>query len=128
MSVTAAKKFAAAGVHAGIRRSAPDLALVRSIKRLLTLPQTAIIFNPYGNMVYLVTEESGPDGKSKLVAKQTVVQTGQTRGDQIAILSGLKEGDRVISAGQMKVQNGAAITINNAIQPSNDPDPQPHEK
>jgi membrane fusion protein (multidrug efflux system) len=97
-------------------------------QRLLTLPQTAIIFNPYGNMVYLVTDETGPDGKSKLVAKQTVVQTGERRGDQIAILSGLKEGDRVVSAGQMKVQNGAAITINNTIQPSNDPNPQPRER
>jgi membrane fusion protein (multidrug efflux system) len=97
-------------------------------ERLLTLPQTAITFNPYGNMVYLVTDETGPDGKSKLVAKQTVVQTGQTRGDQVAILSGLKEGDRVVSAGQMKVQNGAAITINNTIQPTNDPNPQPRER
>jgi membrane fusion protein (multidrug efflux system) len=97
-------------------------------QRLLTLPQTAITFNPYGNMVYLVTEETGADGKTKLTAKQTVVQTGQTRGDQVAILSGVKEGDRVVSAGQMKLQNGVAITINNTIQPSNDANPQPHER
>ena len=97
-------------------------------QRFLTLPQTAITFNPYGNMVYLVSEEADATGKTKMVAKQTVVMTGQTRGDQIAILSGIKEGDRVVSAGQTKLQNGSQITVNNTIQPANDPNPQPRER
>ena len=54
--------------------------------------------------------------------------TGSTRGDQIAVLSGLKEGDVVVSAGQMKLQNGATVTVNNSIQPTNEPNPQPHEQ
>jgi membrane fusion protein (multidrug efflux system) len=97
-------------------------------QRYLTLPQTAITFNPYGNMVYVVSEGTDATGKPGLVAKQTVVTTGQTRGDQIAVLTGLKEGDQVVSAGQMKLQNGAAVSVNNAIQPSNDPNPRPVER
>jgi membrane fusion protein, multidrug efflux system len=95
--------------------------------RYITLPQTAITFNPYGNMVFRVIEEANKEGKS-LIARQTVVTTGQTRGDQIAVLSGLNEGDLIVSAGQAKLQNGAAITVNNAVQPSNDPNPQPRER
>ena len=96
--------------------------------RYITLPQTAITFNPYGNMVYRVTEQKDAEGKQSLIARQTVVTTGQTRGDQIAILTGLNEGDLIVSAGQTKLQNGAAITVNNAVQPSNDPNPQPRER
>lgn len=97
-------------------------------QRFITLPQTAITFNPYGNMVFRVTEQAGADGKQSLVARQTVVTTGQTRGDQIAVLSGLNEGDLIVSAGQTKLQNNSPITVNNAVQPTNDPNPQPRER
>lgn len=96
--------------------------------RYITLPQTAITFNPYGNMVYLVQRKTGEDGKEALTVQQTVVTTGGTRGDQIAILTGLKEGDEVVSIGQNKLQNGIAITVNNTILPSNDPNPRPVER
>jgi membrane fusion protein (multidrug efflux system) len=96
--------------------------------RYITLPQTAITFNPYGNMVYRVIQEADQEGKQSMIARQTVVQTGQTRGDQIAILSGLNEGDIIVSTGQTKLQNGATITVNNTILPSNDPNPQPRER
>jgi membrane fusion protein (multidrug efflux system) len=94
----------------------------------ITLPQTAITFNPYGNMVYVVEDGADAAGKSAQVVRQTVVTTGTTRGDQIAVTSGLKEGDVVVSSGQMKLQNGGAIAINNTIQPSNDPNPRPVER
>jgi membrane fusion protein, multidrug efflux system len=94
----------------------------------ITLPQTAITFNPYGSMVYLLQEQTDASGKTALIARQTVVTTGDTRGDQIAVLSGLKQGDRVVSSGQMKLQNGSTVTIDNTIQPSNDPNPHPVER
>jgi len=97
-------------------------------QRFITLPQTAITFNPYGNMVYVVAEGTDARGQPALIAKQTVVTTGQKRGDQIAVMSGLKEGDQVVSVGQTKLQNGSAVTVNNAIQPSNEPNPQPRER
>jgi len=94
--------------------------------RFITLPQTAIVFNPYGNIVYLVTEKGrNADGKPNLVAMQKFVKTGETRGDQIAVLEGLKEGDFVVTSGQIKLRNGTPIAINNRIQPANDPAPAP---
>ena len=97
-------------------------------KRYLTLPQSAIMFNPYGNMVYVVQPGKAPDGKPATVVQQTVVQTGDTRGDQIQVLSGLKEGETVVSAGQLKLQNGIPVLVNNAVQPSNEPNPRPVER
>ncbi|HXJ01670.1 MAG TPA: efflux RND transporter periplasmic adaptor subunit [Micropepsaceae bacterium] len=97
-------------------------------QRFITLPQAAITFNPYGNVVYVVKQGKDPAGKDILTGQQTVVTTGATRGDQIAILSGLKEGDIVVSAGQAKLQNGAPLIVNNAVTPTNDPNPHPHEE
>lgn len=97
-------------------------------QRFITLPQTAILFNPYGNMVFLAEESTGKDGKKSLAAKQTVVTTGQTRGDQIAVTSGLKEGDIIVTAGQLKLLNGSMINVDNAIQPADDPNPHPLER
>ena len=95
----------------------------------VTLPQTAISFNPYGNIVFLVEEQAaGPDGKPKLTAKQKFVTTGDTRGDQIAVLDGLKAGDQVVTAGQLKLRNGTPVVVNNAIQPSNNPAPKPQDQ
>ena len=95
-------------------------------QRLVTLPQTAISYNPYGNLVYLV-DDKGKDaaGKPLLVARQTFVTTGATRGDQVAILKGVKEGDTVVTGGQMKLRNGSPLAINNAVKPADDPNPSP---
>jgi membrane fusion protein (multidrug efflux system) len=102
---------------------------VGSAQRLVTLPQTAIAYNSYGNIVFLV-EEKGKDaaGKPRLVARQTFVTTGETRGDQVSILSGVKEGDTVVTAGQMKLRNDSPLVVNNAVQPLNDPNPQPVDR
>jgi membrane fusion protein (multidrug efflux system) len=102
----------------------------------VTLPQTAITYNPYGNTVYLVqpaegatgTKDAG-DGKSgALIARQTFVTTGATRGDQVAVLSGVKEGDTVVTAGQIKLRNGAPITVNNDVTPADDANPKPKDQ
>jgi membrane fusion protein (multidrug efflux system) len=95
-------------------------------QRLVTLPQTAITYNPYGNLVYVVDDKGKEgDGKPQLVARQVFVTTGATRGDQVAILKGVKEGDTVVSAGQMKLRNGAPVSINNTVQPPDNPNPVP---
>jgi membrane fusion protein (multidrug efflux system) len=95
-------------------------------QRLITLPQTAVTYNPYGSLVYLVEDQGkGPDGKPKLAARQTFVTTGATRGDQVAILKGLKEGDTVVTGGQLKLRNGAPIVVNNAVLPKDDSHPTP---
>ena len=95
----------------------------------VTLPQTAIAYNSYGNIVYLV-DDKGKDekGQPKLIARQTFVTTGATRGDQVAVLTGVKDGDVVVTAGQVKLHNGTPIIVNNTIQPPNDPNPKPADK
>jgi membrane fusion protein (multidrug efflux system) len=93
--------------------------------RYLTLPQTAVSFNPYGATVYIVEKSKSPDGHYVLTAKQSFITTGDTRGDQVAILSGLKNGDIVVSSGQLKLKNGSTVIVNNKFQPSNNPLPQP---
>jgi membrane fusion protein, multidrug efflux system len=95
-------------------------------QRYVTLPQTAITFSAYGDTVYVV-ENKGKDanGQPQLVARQTFVTTGSTRGDQVAVLSGLKDGETIVTAGQIKLHNGAPLRINNSVQPTNDPNPTP---
>ena len=98
-------------------------------ERRLTLPQTAISFNPYGNTVYVVEDKGkGPDGKPQLVATQRFVTTGATRGDQIAILTGVKEGETVVTAGLLKLRNGVPVNINNSVQPSDQAAPKPKDQ
>ncbi len=115
----------------------------------LTLPNTAISYNPYGSTVFVLqraqpkaanddtktaaaktqpekTSTEKTDGD--LVAQQIFVTTGPTRGDQIAILSGLKPGDTVVTSGQLKLKNGTAVVVNNNFVPTNDADPKPIEK
>jgi membrane fusion protein, multidrug efflux system len=95
-------------------------------KKEITLPQTAISFNPYGDIVFLVKEKGqDKDGKPRLVAEQKFVTTGHTRGDQIAILEGLKTGDTVVTSGQLKLRNHSPVVINNKIQPADNPSPTP---
>lgn len=97
-----------------------------NVQRHLTLPQTAITFNPYGSTVYLAIEDGKDEkGQPKLIARQTFVTTGPTRGDQVAVISGLKEGDVVVTAGQMKLQAGTPLVVNNSLQPSMNPAPKP---
>jgi membrane fusion protein, multidrug efflux system len=98
-------------------------------QRYVTLPQTAVTFNPFGSTVYLV-DDSGKDAKGnpQPVARQTFVTTGDTRGDQIAVLTGVKDGQQVVTAGQMKLRNGSPLKIDNTVQVSNDPNPHPTEE
>ncbi len=89
-------------------------------KSYLTLPQTAVSFNPYGEVVFIVNESGkNKDGKPKLIATQTFVTTGDKRGDQVTVLKGLKEKQLIVTSGQMKLKNGSEVVINNQVVPSN---------
>jgi membrane fusion protein (multidrug efflux system) len=95
-----------------------DIAVGAS-KRQLTLPVTAITFNPYGSTVFVVEEDGKDDkGKPRHKVTQTFVKTGDTRGDQVAVLDGIKKGQMIVTAGQLKLTNGAAVVIDNTVQPS----------
>jgi len=102
-------------------------------KAYLTLPQTAVTYNPYGSTVFVVKPDEKKDapkddkGNTQLVAQQVFVTTGATRGDQVAILTGLKGGEQVVTSGQIKLKNGTAVTIDNTVSPANSPNPTPQE-
>ena len=128
-------------------------------RNYLTLPQTAVVFNPYGETVYVVrtkrefdagqaaaaaaargadpaVRQPAPKKASRgppplppdaLVVEQTFVTTGLTRGDQVAILTGLNEGVEVVTSGQIKLKNGAPVSIDNSVKPANNPNPTPQE-
>lgn len=95
----------------------------------VTLPQTALSFNPYGDTVFLAIKTGKTkDGQDSFVARQRFVTVGETRGDQIAILSGVTPNDIVISSGQLKLKNGAPIKINNSVSLPNEPAPVPADE
>ncbi len=94
-------------------------------QRLVTLPQTAVSYNPYGSLVYIVDDKGkGADGKPELTARQVFVTTGATRGDQVAILKGVSEGDTVVTSGQIKLRNGVPVVVDNRAVPTNDAAPK----
>ena len=96
-------------------------------RSFITLPQTAITFNTYGNTVFVVAKQT-VNGKEQLVAEQRFVVTGDTRGDQIAVLSGVTPKDVVVSSGANKLKNGSIVVVNNTIVLPNDPNPHPEEE
>ncbi len=97
--------------------------------KFITLPQTAIAYNPYGSTVFVVKDGDKKDdnGKAIKVAQQVFVTTGATRGDQVAVLTGLQAGQLVVTSGQLKLKNGTPVVIDNSVQPKNSPNPTPQE-
>jgi membrane fusion protein (multidrug efflux system) len=93
----------------------------------IVLPMTAIQFAPYGDMVYIIEEMKGPDGKTFRGVRQQVVKVGETKGDRIAILSGVKVGEEVATSGVFKLRPGIPVQVNNTIQPANSESPAPED-
>ena len=94
-------------------------------ERYLTLPQTAVTYNPYGETVYLVS--SPAKAGAHPTAELKFVTLGPTRGDQVAVIKGLRAGDVVVSSGQMKIKNGTPLVVNNSVLPLDNPNPSPQE-
>lgn len=117
--------------------------------RYLTLPQTAVAYAPYGDTVFVVhageppeldaegnpVKSAAPAASAKAsgadtshYVTQVIVTLGPTRGDQVAVLKGIKQGDVVVTSGQLKLKNGSVVEINNKVQPAFDSNPQPVEE
>jgi membrane fusion protein (multidrug efflux system) len=93
--------------------------------RLVTLPQAAITYNPYGDTVYTLRSGKDHNGKPALIANQKFVQLGDSRGDQVSVLKGLAAGDLVVTAGQLKLRNGSNVIVNNDVPVADDSNPNP---
>jgi len=95
----------------------------------VTVPKTAIYYNAYGDIAYLIEKpQQGQNGQQQGVARQVFVKTGQTRGDQVAVLDGVKPGDIVATAGQTKLNDGSPVIINNEVTPPFSANPQVSEE
>jgi membrane fusion protein (multidrug efflux system) len=93
--------------------------------KVVSLPASAISYAPYGDSVFVVSDLKDPKGNAYKGVRQQFVKLGSARGDQIAVVSGLKAGDEVVTSGVFKLRNGAAVVINNKVRPANNPAPKP---
>jgi membrane fusion protein (multidrug efflux system) len=101
--------------------------LLGGSRDVVALPASAINYAPYGDSVFIVEQVQGPNGQSYRGARQQVVKLGGAMGDQVAVLSGLDAGAEVVSSGVFKLRNGAAVRVENAVQPANNPAPKPED-
>ena len=92
---------------------------------IIAIPASSINHAPYGDSVFVVSELKDPQGKTYRGVRQQFVKVGTGRGDQIAVLSGLKPGEEVVTSGVFKLRNGAAVQVNNQTKPGNNPAPNP---
>jgi membrane fusion protein, multidrug efflux system len=100
---------------------------VGTSRPVITLPASAISYAPYGDSVFIVTDLKDPKGQTFRGVRQQFVKVEGGRGDQVAITSGVNPGDEVVSSGVFKLRNGAAVRINNKVQPGNNPAPKPED-
>jgi membrane fusion protein, multidrug efflux system len=94
-------------------------------RSVVSLPASAIAYAPFGDSVFILGDVKGPDGRTYRGVRQQVVKIGPTRGDRVAVLEGVKAGDEVVTSGVFKLRNGAAVQVNNKVQPSNSVAPTP---
>ena len=94
---------------------------------VVTLPASAISYAPYGDSVFIVSSLKGPGGETYRGVRQQIVKLEGARGDQVGVVSGVNAGDEVVTSGVFKLRNGAAVIVNNKVQPSNNPAPKPED-
>jgi membrane fusion protein (multidrug efflux system) len=93
----------------------------------VTLPASAISYAPYGDSVYVVEDLKDPKGQTYRGVRQQIVKLGPARGDQISVLSGVKPNEEIVTSGVFKLRNGAAVVVNNKVQPANKQAPKPED-
>jgi membrane fusion protein (multidrug efflux system) len=98
-----------------------------SPRDVISLPASAINYAPYGDSVYVISDMKDPKGNTYRGVRQQVVKVEGTRGDQVAVVSGLNPGDEVVSSGVFKLRNGAPVVVNNDVKPSNSASPKPED-
>jgi len=95
---------------------------------VIPLPASAINYAPSGDSVYVVGDmKDEKTGKTYKGVRQQIVKVDGSKGDQVAVVSGLNPGDEVVSAGTFRLRNAAPVLVNNSVQPSDSPKPNPEE-
>ena len=98
-----------------------------SSQTVVPLPASAINYAPYGDSVFVVTDLKDPKGNTYRGVRQQFVKVQGSRGDQVGVISGVTPGEEIVSSGVFKLRNGAAVQVNNKIQPPNNPKPKPED-
>jgi membrane fusion protein (multidrug efflux system) len=96
-------------------------------RQVIPLPASAINYSPYGDSVFVVTDLRDPKGNAYRGVRQQFIKVEGSRGDQVAVISGINPGEEIVSSGVFKLRNGAAVQVNNKVQPSNSPSPKPED-
>ena len=96
-------------------------------QQVVPIPASAVNYAPYGDSVYVVTDLKDPKGKPYRGVRQQFVKLQGSRGDQVGVVSGIQPGEEIVSSGVFKLRNGAAVEINNKVQPENNPSPKPED-
>jgi membrane fusion protein (multidrug efflux system) len=108
------------GMYVNVSVVLPDLIEV------LTIPATSVLYAPYGDSVFVVEKKKNDANEpSGLVLNQKFIRLGEKRGDYISVVSGLKQGDTVVSTGVFKLRNGQAVVIDNTLSPDFKQTPKP---
>src|SRR5580700_945384 len=94
---------------------------------VIALPASAINYAPYGDSVFVISDLKDPSGKAYRGVHQQFVKVQGSRGDQVGIISGVNPGDEIVTSGVFKLRNGAAVQVNNKVQPGNNPAPKPED-
>jgi membrane fusion protein, multidrug efflux system len=94
-------------------------------QNVVAIPATAIHYAPYGDSIFVVSELKDRQGKEYKGVKEQFIKTGQSRGDMIAVVSGLKPGDEVVTSGVFRLKSGAHVKVNNQVKPGSDLAPNP---
>jgi membrane fusion protein (multidrug efflux system) len=94
---------------------------------VISLPTSAVSYAPFGDSVFVVEDVKGPKGETYRGVRQQFVKLGGARGDQVAVLDGVKAGEEIVTSGAFKLRNGAAVHVNNDVRPGNDPAPKPQD-
>jgi membrane fusion protein (multidrug efflux system) len=101
--------------------------LMSEKQNVVAIPATAIHYAPYGDSIFIVSEMQDRQGKEYKGVKEQFIKTGQSRGDMIAIVSGLKPGEEVVTSGVFRLKSGARVIVNNQIKPDSDLAPHPSD-
>jgi len=98
-------------------------------REVVTLPETAVLYAPYGDSVFIVEEKASENSADKgLVLRQQFVRLGEKRGDYVAVLSGIETADQVVSNGVFKLRNGIPVVVDNSQAPAFDKAPKPENR
>jgi membrane fusion protein (multidrug efflux system) len=95
--------------------------------KVLSIPETSVLYAPYGDSVYVVEKKTDESGAEQLVVRQQIVRLGLHRGDFVAVVSGLKEGETVVTSGVFRLRPGSTVVVNNSVSPDAQIAPKPSD-